>query len=222
MANNPSDSTNVPGAAQATANQTSSSVLPPNAPSGGAEASKPQRGVWDRVAAFFKRPEGIATAIAAAGVAAWWLTRDGSGRSDDEAEEQEPESFPGWPTPMTAAERLEVNREQAVLFENSVGQALVDGFPDARIVPQVTVRTPDGKKRRMDFAVAHRNGSVTPVEVKNVSELTEKHVQQAEDHRAGLKHSLGVRSGRTIVVVPEHAEVSEELAARVRVVRHPV
>ena len=95
-------------------------------------------------------------------------------------------------------------------------------FPDAKVLSQVTVTTPTGAKRRLDFALLHRNGSVTPVEVKNVPELRKKHVQQAEDHRAGLQHTHGVRSGPTIVVVPEHAEVREDLAARVRIFRHKI
>lgn len=119
----------------------------------------------------------------------------------------------------SARERLADNRERGAEFEERAGEELAEAFPDKQIASQLTVTTPGGKRRRMDFALIHRNGSVTPIEVKNVSELTERHVQQAEEHRAGLKHTHGVRSGPPIVVVREDTLVHEEHAARVRVMR---
>jgi hypothetical protein len=120
---------------------------------------------------------------------------------------------------LSPRERLAANREQGALFEELVGETLAAAFPDAQILSQVSVVTPEGRGRRVDFAVRNPNGSVTPVEVKNVSELLEKHVQQAEDHRAGLKHSHGVRSGLPIVAVRSHTIVPDGLAARIRLIR---
>ena len=115
--------------------------------------------------------------------------------------------------------QLALNREKGTILEDRVARKLRRDFPYANVVRQVPVTTPDGKKRRVDFALAHANGSVTPVEVKNVPQLREKHVKQAEDHRAGLKNTHGVRSGPPIVAVPTHTIVSEEHAARVRILR---
>jgi hypothetical protein len=114
-------------------------------------------------------------------------------------------------------ERLAVNREAGADFEGRAGRKLRRDHPAANVIPQVTVTTPSGKKRRIDYALEHPNGSMTAVEVKNTGELTEAHVRQAEDHRAGL-HNLGLRAGPTIVMLPAHAVVREEHAARVRVV----
>ncbi len=121
--------------------------------------------------------------------------------------------------PPSPADRLAANREQGARFERMVEKALISTFPEADVLSQVPVTTPDGKQRRADFALKNANGSVTPVEVKNVSVLTERHVRQAEDHREGLRHSYDVRSGRPIVVVREDTVVQEEHARRVRVIR---
>ena len=115
--------------------------------------------------------------------------------------------------------RLAINREQGALFEELVGETLVETFPHAEVLSQVSVVTPEGKVRRIDFALRNANGSVTSVEVKNVPELLKKHVQQAEDHRAGLKHSHRVRSGLPIVAVRHDTIVREEHAVRVRLIR---
>jgi hypothetical protein len=186
----------------------------------------PPPSFWDECLAFFRRPEVIAIGVVAltAGVAIALSKRD-EALSDADLD-------PPWPPPplperfaryrpRSAAEQLAVNREEGSLFEELVGETLTDAFPDAAVLSQLSVITPDGKGRRLDFAIKNRNGSVTPVEVKNVPELLEKHVQQAEDHRAGLRHSHGVRSGLPIVVVRENTVVSDDLARRVRLVRHP-
>lgn len=123
------------------------------------------------------------------------------------------------PARVGAGERLANNREQGADFEDAVGEGLAQAFPGKKISSQVTVLTPEGKKRRLDYALEHSNGSVTSVEVKNVAELQEKHVQQAEEQRAALKHTFGVRTGLPIVVVPEHTVVREEHESRVRVFR---
>ncbi len=68
--------------------------------------------------------------------------------------------------------------------------------------------TPKGRRRRVDYVLAHPNGSATAVEVKNVREVRETHVRQAEDHRAGLQN-LGFRSGTPVMFVPAGAIVSE-------------
>ena len=98
-----------------------------------------------------------------------------------------------------------------------MSKALADN-PGKKLIPQVTVTTRSGRRRRPDYVLAHPNGSVRPVEVKNVPELTEGHVRQAEDHRDGLQ-SMGLRSGRPIVVVPASTVVREEHANRVEVVK---
>jgi len=116
-------------------------------------------------------------------------------------------------------EQLAINRENGKFFEDMVGEALQDEFPNATVIPQVTVVTPEGKRRRLDFALAHANGSVTSVEVKNVSALREEHVRQAEDHRAGLRNTHAVRSGLPIVAVPTHTLINEDYVTRVRVIR---
>jgi len=127
--------------------------------------------------------------------------------------------LPSVPRPALPGEQLATNRKRGRRFENVVGERLQEAFPKATVLSQVTVTTPKGKKRRVDYAVAHPNGAITPIEVKNVPELQEKHVQQAEDHRAGVKHSLKARAGLPIIAVPADTVVSAAHESRVRVVR---
>lgn len=126
---------------------------------------------------------------------------------------------PQWPPRLPSRALTTVNREKGALLEAVVGERLPAAFPNAGIIPQLTVMTPDGERRRVDFALAHPNGSVTAVEVKNVPVLEEKHVRQAEEQREALKHTCDVRSGRPYVAVPGSTVVPDELAGRVRVLR---
>jgi hypothetical protein len=94
---------------------------------------------------------------------------------------------------------------------------LEDMFDGSEVWSQVTVTTPDGRTRRPDNVFRHRNGTMTAVEIKNVLEVTEQHVQQAEAHREGLRYTFGVRAGKTLLVVPEGTKVKPEHESRVRV-----
>lgn len=113
--------------------------------------------------------------------------------------------------------RLDANRRAGARYERDVAGALEDTFEGAEVWSQVTVTTPDGRTRRPDNVLRHRNGTMTAVEIKNVQEITEEHVQQAEDHREGLRHTFGVRAGKTILVVPDGTVVKPEHESRVRV-----
>lgn len=142
-----------------------------------------------------------------------------SGRSGKARRSSSVPSVPRHALPLDPAEQLAINRKRGKRFEGVVGQRLQDAFPNTTVISQVTVKTPKGKKRRIDYALAHPNGAITPIEVKNVPELQEKHVRQAEDHRAGLKHTLNVRAGLPIIAVPEDTVVSVAHKSRVRLVR---
>jgi hypothetical protein len=161
----------------------------------------------DRAAAWLRTPEGKFTACLV-GVSALLIggsalanRRDGDGDDDDD-------------------DLLAANREEGALYEQEVGGVLEEVYSDKEVLSQVSVKTPSGKKRRADYVIAHQNGAMTAVEVKKVSKVTEKMVRQAEEEREGLRHTFGAKAGRTLLVVPEDAEVRPEFAARVRVRRH--
>lgn len=119
--------------------------------------------------------------------------------------------------PMGRAERLAINKVSGADFEGRAGRKLRRDR-QGRLTSQVTVTTAEGKRRRSDFVEEHSDGSVTPFEVKYVSELLPSHVKQAEDHADGLRNS-GFQTRRPTVVVPAHAVVSEEYADRIDVIR---
>jgi hypothetical protein len=191
-------------------------------------SSAPAPGLWDRFVALIKTPEGTLLATAVGALVVGGVVAAASGGSS-----RRPVALPRVPsrgllppyTPYEAPrrralrqdEQLAINRENGADFEGRAGRKLKRDFPEANVIPQVTVTTPDGRRRRLDYALEHPNGSITAVEVKNVSELTEDNVRQAEDHRAGLQN-LGLRAGPTIMMLPAHAVVREEHATRVRVV----
>ncbi len=156
-----------------------------------------------------------AAVVVGAGVAALVSDDDDDdGRGDDDGDP------PGEPEiDLTRAERFLLNREQGAHFEGLTYDMVCDLAPGSRIESQVYVTTSDGRTRRLDFAIFYPNGCVTAVEAKCVSMLTEAHVRQAEDHRLGVQHSLGARSGQTIVVVRTDTYVSDDHARRVRIVR---
>jgi hypothetical protein len=185
----------------------------------------PPRSPWDRFVAFLRTPEGKLLAATAA-----VLTVGGVAVAASGGRSRRPVALPRVPSrgrlpayaePRSRAlrrdEQILINQENGADFEGRAGRKLKRDFPAANLLPQVTVTTPSGRKRRIDYALEHPNGTVTAVEVKNVRVVSEDNVRQAEDHRAGLQH-LGLRAGPTIMMVPSHASVSEEHAARVRVV----
>lgn len=119
---------------------------------------------------------------------------------------------------LTPAERVALNRANGKEFEAMAATVLARMFPTAKIVPQLHVLTDEERARVVDFAILHRNGTMTAAEVKYVSQVTEANVRQTEDHRAGIRHREGRRSGPGLLVVPRHALVSDGHASRVRVV----
>jgi hypothetical protein len=187
----------------------------------------PPPSLWDRFVAFLRTPEGtFLTALAGTALVGGVVAAASGGRARRAVALPRVPSrglLPAYtpyeaprPRPLRRDEQMAINRENGADFEGRAGRKLRRDFPDANVIPQVTVTTPSGQRRRIDYALEHPNGTVTAVEVKNVAVLSEGNVRQAEDHRAGLQH-LGRRAGPTIVMVPGHAVVSEEQAGRVRV-----
>lgn len=184
-------------------------------------ATAPTPSLWNQLCAWLKRPEGffiVLGGVAAVGLLAF--AASSGGRRRPALLSMRLPSLPQLPTPrpLHRDEQLAVNREAGAELEGRVGRKLKRDNPGKKLIPQVTVTTRSGRRRRPDYVLAHPNGSVRPVEVKNVPELTEGHVRQAEDHRDGLQ-SMGLRSGRPIVVVPASTVVREEHANRVEVVK---
>ena len=179
-------------------------------------------GFLDHVAAFVRSDAGKATILGLLGVGLLVAAASSSG-SEDQTEDEEDED-PGSSASdelaallHAASDQLDANRRAGARYERAVEGVLEQTFDGAEVWSQVTVTTPDGRRRRPDNVLRHPNGAMTAVEIKNVSEVTEEHVQQAEDHREGLHHTFGVRAGKTILVVPEGTVVKPEHASRVRV-----
>ncbi len=173
-------------------------------------------GFLDRVAAFLRSDAGkvtlvmLAAGVAAAAIADSW----GSAEEDEDADSSLDDEVDDL---LASRNQLNMNRTAGARYERAVAGALEDTFDGAEVLSQVIVTTPDGRTRRPDNVLRHRNGAMTAVEIKNVREVTGKHVQQAEDHREGLRHTFGARAGKTILVVPDGTVVNPEHESRVRV-----
>lgn len=136
-----------------------------------------------------------------------WLLKNALGRDEPELKRI-----------LTPAERVALNRAKGKEFEAMAATVLARMFPTAKIVPQLHVLTAEERSRVVDFAILHRNGTMTAAEVKHVSRVTEANVRQTEDHRAGIQHSEGRRSGPGLLIVPQHASFSNHHASRVNIV----
>jgi len=66
---------------------------------------------------------------------------------------------------LTAAEQLQVNKAAGNAFEQNVGSKLMQAQPDLK--PQVTIKTQDGTKTRIDFIGTNANGNLCLTECKS-------------------------------------------------------
>jgi hypothetical protein len=181
------------------------------------------RGFLDHVAAFVQSDAGKVTlGILGLGLSVATIAAIANSRAPNEEDEEASSSPSNELAELLAVlqaprNQLDANRRAGARYERAVVGVLEDRFDGAEGWSQVTVTTPDGRTRRPDNVLRHRNGTMTAVEIKDVAEVTEEHVQQAEDHREGLRHTFGVRAGKTLLVVPEGTVVKPEFEGRVRV-----
>jgi hypothetical protein len=200
-------------------------VATPSAPS---EPLPPHRaaeplGFFDHLAAFVQSDAGKVTlgilGCLGLGLAAAAITKKRpSNKANEDAGTSASDELDELVAMLEASRsQLDTNRRAGAQYERAVTTVLEEMSAGAEVWSQVTVTTPDGRTRRADNVLRHRNGAMTAVESKFVAEVTEEHVQQAEDHREGLRHTFGARAGKTILVVPEGALVRPEHEGRVRV-----
>lgn len=110
----------------------------------------------------------------------------------------------------------------------SVPRSVIEGGHSGKggSEPPPTAEGTDGvcpNRVRMFLALdhRHRDGRVTPFELKDVKRLEPKHLRQADEYQAAIERTYGVPTNRTVILVPPHTLVSAKLAARGDIERLP-
>ncbi len=119
--------------------------------------------------------------------------------------------------------QLAENRARGKRYERRAERAVREAFPDHPVHLQVSTKDPNGKRGRADMVLdhRHRDGRVTPFELKDVKRLEPKHVRQADEYQAAIERTYGVPTNRTVILVPPDTHVPAKLAARGDIERLP-